>query len=57
VAHEKVHRETCQRANNAENMTYERYMNRPNNYGKNEVDAYQASIDSLEDAIDRECGN
>lgn len=57
VAHEKVHQETCQRANNADNMTYERYMNRPNNYGKNEVDAYQASIDSLEEAIESECGN
>lgn len=57
VDHEKVHRETCQRANKADNMTYERYLKSPNNYGKDEVKAYQASIDSLKEAIKRECGD
>lgn len=54
-AHENVHKETCEDYNQRPGTSYEDFMSNSDNYGNNEVDAYQASIDKLQEWLDREC--
>lgn len=54
-AHENVHKDTCEDYNQRPGTSYEDFMSNPDNYGDNEVKAYQASIDKLQNWLDREC--
>jgi hypothetical protein len=48
-AHERVHQATCRWARDHATGGFEGWLQNPNNYRQNELDAYAAGIKVLED--------